>query len=281
MDKAGISIQRDGHRTRLKWHRGRRQRDDLPFTAARILEGLRLGASVEVDINCHSDHGFVVLHNKTLDIETNGTGVIRQTAPDVLRELKLRREDGSVSEEPVLLLGDLISVLASETLPESALLQLDLKETADAITAEVIARFGREARRLARHIIISGGDFAAVTKLASAVPEIGIGYDPCFGERMERLHRTGDFAGFIESGLADGAAASMIYLEYHIVIEAAQAGFDMVGAVHSAGKLVDAWTLNSTAPGAGAALPTLLDLKVDQITTDEPIYLQRMAVDSR
>ncbi len=281
MENPGISILREGHCTRLKWHRGRRQRDDIPFTAARIVEGLRLGASVEVDINCHRDHGFVVLHNKTLEIETNGTGVVRETAPEALRQLKLRRADGSVSEEPVLLLGDLISVLASETLPDSALLQLDLKENAEAITAEVIARFGHDANRLARHIIISGGDFDAVTRLASAAPGIGIGFDPCFGARMERLDRTGDFASFIESGLADGAGASTIYLEYRIVIEAAKAGVDMVAAVHGAGKLVDAWTLNPTAPDASSALRALLDLKVDQITTDEPVVLQSLLGDIR
>lgn len=276
MGITGVAIMRNGHRTLLKWHRGRRQRDDIPFTAPRILEGLRLGASVEVDINCHSESGFVVLHNKTLEKETNGAGVVRETAPDMLRRLKLRREDASVSDEPVLLLRDLVSVLSAETLPESALLQLDLKEDVGAITQDVIARFGQEAGPVARHLIVSGGDFEAVTRLASAAPGIAVGYDPCFGERIERLQRTRDFAAFIESGLADGAEAKMIYLEYRIIVEAAKAGFDMVAAVHAAGKTVDAWTLNSTAPDAAEALPVLLELKVDQITTDEPVYLQSL-----
>ena len=58
-----ISVTRDGHRTFLKWHRARRRAADPVFTGRRILEGMALGASVEVDLVLHADDGFAVLHN--------------------------------------------------------------------------------------------------------------------------------------------------------------------------------------------------------------------------
>jgi glycerophosphoryl diester phosphodiesterase len=72
----------------------------------------------------------------------------------------------------------------------------------------------------------------------------------------------------------------MIYLDYRIVLLAASRDFDMVAPVHAAGKTVGAWTLNTTDhPGARDSLEVLLDLEVDQITTDEPVMLHRVALD--
>lgn len=274
----GIAFVRNGHRTLFKWHRGRRQRDDIAFTRTRLLEGMRLGASLEVDINCHRGHGFVVLHDKTLDAETSGSGLIRDTAPEALVGLTLRRDDGALSTEPVLLLDDLLALLRAETLPPGAMLQLDLKEAAAAIVPEVVNRFGRDAAPVARHLILSGGDFEAVTRLASAVPGIGVGYDPCFGDKLDRLRNDRDFAAFIADALVAAPDASMLYLDYRIVMAARKAGFDMIARVHAAGKTVDAWTLNSTCPDVAEVLPGLLELQVDQITTDEPVRLQALAM---
>ena len=61
-----ISVTRDGHRTFLKWHRARRRASDPVFTGRRILEGMALGASVEVDLVLHADDGFAVLHDLEL-----------------------------------------------------------------------------------------------------------------------------------------------------------------------------------------------------------------------
>ena len=102
-----IFITRDGHRTWLKWHRGRRRASDPVFTGARILEGMRLGASVEVDLVVHGDRGFAVLHDLTLERETTGSGPLRRTASAESRAFHLRGNDGAPIDEPVMLLEDL------------------------------------------------------------------------------------------------------------------------------------------------------------------------------
>src|ERR1700760_1833809 len=86
----GVAIERNGHRTWLKWHRARKHFSDLPFTGERILEGLRAGASVEVDLIKHADGGFAVLHDFSLDRGTTGTGLVVDTPAAVLRGLNLR-----------------------------------------------------------------------------------------------------------------------------------------------------------------------------------------------
>ncbi len=69
-----ISVTRNGHRTFFKWHRARRRGTDPVFTGRRILEGMQLGASVEVDLVVHADHGFAVLHNLIARARDDGHG---------------------------------------------------------------------------------------------------------------------------------------------------------------------------------------------------------------
>ena len=45
-----LHLDSGGHRTWIKWHRARRRAGDPAFTRSRILEGMRLGASVEIDL---------------------------------------------------------------------------------------------------------------------------------------------------------------------------------------------------------------------------------------
>ena len=75
---APLFVDRDGHRTWFKWHRARRRAGDPVFTRTRILEGLRLGASIEVDLVIHGGHGFAIVHDFLLDNETTGHGPVRE-----------------------------------------------------------------------------------------------------------------------------------------------------------------------------------------------------------
>ncbi|MNY82209.1 hypothetical protein D3C86_2241780 [compost metagenome] len=52
--------------------------------------------------------------------------------------------------------------------------------------------------------------------------------------------------------------------------KSADAGFDMVAAFHRHGKRIDAWTIREASAASKPVVERLLELKVDQITTDEP-----------
>lgn len=265
-----LYIEWNGHRTWLKWHRGRRKASDPVFTGSRILEAMRLGASVEVDLVIHADNGCAILHNLSLDEETTGTGLVRQTSAARLRQLHLRGGDGEPIADRVMLLEDLCALLAQNPPHPDALLQLDFKENAAALTPEVIANFGSTVGPVARSLILSGGDLNAISLLAHSAPKLRIGYDPCYGESLARLKASGDYKTFISDALAAAPDAEMIYLAYELILAGDKSGFDLIGAVHQAGRRVDAWTIRAVTPTTLDPVERLLALKVDQITTDDP-----------
>jgi len=265
-----LYIEQGGHRTWLKWHRGRRKASDPVFTGSRILEAMRVGASVEVDLVIHADHGCAILHNFSLEEETTGSGLVRETPAAVLRDLHLRGTDGQPIADKVMLLEDLCALLANEAPHPDALLQLDFKENFAALTPEVVANFGAAVGPVARSMIVSGGDFDAISTLAKSAPNVQSGYDPCYGESLARLKATGDFSAFINDALKTAPDAKMIYLAYDIVLEADAAGFDIVAPIHAAGRRIDAWTIRTVDETTIPKVRRLLALKVDQITTDDP-----------
>jgi glycerophosphoryl diester phosphodiesterase len=270
MDPA-ISITHDGHRTFLKWHRARRRVSDPVFTGRRILEGLALGASVEVDLVTHGGSGFVLLHDLDLDRETTGHGRVRAAQPDELRALHLRAEDGKPLPDRVMLLEDLVELLdRGGALHPEGLLQLDYKEEERDLDDATVAAFGRLVTPVADRMILSSGDAGAVRRLAKVAPGLRIGHDPCHFGAVDRLQESHDFPGFVVTALEESPEATMIYLDHRLILAAHEAGHDLVAAFHEAGRRVDAYTIQRADAEGVAMAERLLALRVDQITTDDP-----------
>ncbi|WDR03296.1 glycerophosphodiester phosphodiesterase [Devosia algicola] len=274
-----VSIKRNDHTTWLKWHRGRKAAGDANFTGARILEGMRLGASVEVDLVVHGDRGYAVLHDLSLERETTGDGVTAERSAAYIRELYLRDNDGNPLAERVMLLEDLCALLATGEVHENAVLQLDYKQDVAALDSSSIASFKASVTPVARHMLLSSGDAAAVQLLSADVPALRIGHDPCHDGALDRLKLSRNFPQFIADAIAASPRAEILYLHYRLVLEAAAAGFDLVAASHNGDRRVDAYTIKVPAPDTLADIMGLLDLKVDQITTDDPEGLAALVGD--
>lgn len=265
-----ILIERNGHRTWLKWHRGRRKASDPVFTGARILEAMRLGASIEVDLVVTADKGFAVLHNLTLERETTGHGAVAETTDAVLRTLQLRDNDGAPIHDKVMLLDDLCALMAQGTVHPDALLQLDYKEDETVLDARALENFARATGPVARNMIVSSGSAAAIRMLTDAVPGMQIGFDPSDEQRFKAALAAGELQAFVDDAVAALPGSDMIYLAWQIVTLSGEAGFDIVDAFHQQGKRVDAWTIQVASAETQATVARLLELKVDQITTDDP-----------
>ncbi|NJM83811.1 MAG: glycerophosphodiester phosphodiesterase [Tabrizicola sp.] len=270
----GLQIERNGRAVRLKWHRARRFATDTAFTGARLVEGLQAGASVEIDINRHGSGGFAVLHDPRLDRETTGSGAVAEADPVALRDLFLRDNAGHPTAEPLMLLEDIADLLANCEAAPGALLQLDIKTEADDLTEADLASFRKAVGRMGVEVILSSDDAVAVRMLAGAALGVLIGHDPCHGRLVDALGRDHDFGAFVREALAENPDATMIYLAIPIVLAADDNGYNMVAAFQDAGRRVDAWTMQE--PDA-AVLRRLLDLGVDQITTDDPVAVERAA----
>jgi glycerophosphoryl diester phosphodiesterase len=269
IDVTGVT--RDGHRTHFKWHRARRQKSDPVFTGRRILEGMALGASVEVDLVVHRDRGFAVLHDhKSIARETTGTGSAASHTAAELRALNLRGNDGKPIPDRVMLLEDLCDLLAKTPPHPNALLQLDYKEDETVLDAITIANFARATMPLAKNMIVSGGSAPAIQLLTDAVPGMLAGYDPSDNLTPTSTFDAAILQRFVDDALAAAPDADFIYLYWRIVTLAADAGFDIVDTFHRYGKRIDAWTIESVDQTTVAAVERLLSLQVNQITTDDP-----------
>ena len=277
----GIFIEHDGFRSWLKWHRGLKEKGDTVFTAERVLECLNLGGSVEIDLVKHKGGGFVALHDKTLERETTGTGRVADTKPAVLKSLELRDVNGEPSGHHVLLLSDIARLLADKVLPKTALLQLDFKEGRGTLTPDDVIAFQQAVAPLINHVILSGGDAEVLRYVSSGLSDIQLGFDPSDPDIMlETLHHR-TFETFVENALAAMPDAVMIYLDYRFVLEVDHLGFDMIAAFHRAGKRIDAWTINQANQASLPQVMRLLDLRCDQITTDEPMALEALVYASK
>jgi glycerophosphoryl diester phosphodiesterase len=264
-----VSVTRNGHRTFFKWHRARRRASDPVFTGRRILEGMALGASVEVDLVVHAN-GFAVLHDHTsIARETTGQGPAKNLTGTEMRALRLRDNDGAPIDDRVMLLEDLCELLRAKPPARGAMLQLDFKEDQGPLDAETIAAFRASVTPLAPNMILSSGEAESVAALAANVPGLHIGHDPCHKGALERLAETRDFAGFVRTAIGDAPRAEMIYLAYPMVLAAGDAGIDVVAMFHAANRKVDAYTLKTSDAQTLVIAQRLLSLKVDQITTDD------------
>lgn len=268
---APVAVIRDGHRTFLKWHRARRRASDPVFTGRRILEGMSLGASVEVDLVRHREHGMAVLHDhRSIARETTGTGASIEKSASELRALSLRGNDGVPVKDRVMLLEDLCELLVRSPPHPAARLQLDYKEGQGPLDEATISSFAHSVRPVAPSMILSSGEAVSVRALTLATPGLHSGFDPCHDDAVDRLSTTRDFAAFVEAAIRQSPDAEMIYLAYPLILAADDAGFDLVGAFHAADRRIDAYTLKLADRPNVEIANRLLALRVDQITTDDP-----------
>ncbi len=168
-------------------------------------------------------------------------------------------------EEPVMLLGDLCGLMASGQVRDDALLQLDYKEDARALTPQAIENFARAVAPVARNVILSSGDAEAVAMLArglAALPggiKLRTGFDPSDETRFRAALAAGTLDQFVADALRAAPEAELIYLHWQMVTTAADAGFDLVAAFHAHGKRIDAWTIREITPESVAQVRRLLD----------------------
>ncbi|UYN99782.1 MAG: glycerophosphodiester phosphodiesterase [Devosia sp.] len=265
-----LFIDRHGHRTWLKWHRGRRRASDPVFTGARILEAMRLGASVEVDLVVTGDKGMAVLHDLTLDRETTGAGPVAGTSDAAIRQLNLRGNNGEPLPDAVMLLEDLCQLMAGGAVHPDALLQLDYKEDESVLDDRAVAKFVAATGPVASNMVVSSGSAKAIDMLTAALPAMKKGFDATNEARFRAALAAGRLQEYVDEAMAEMPDAALVYLYWEMVTHAADAGFDIVDAFHRHGTRIDAWTIREVTPASVVQVERLLDLKVDQITTDDP-----------
>ncbi|WP_105383337.1 glycerophosphodiester phosphodiesterase [Neorhizobium alkalisoli] len=272
---SGLSIAYRGHFTRLKWHRLRRSMSDPLFSAGVMADGFRLGASTELDLRVRADGGFVVLHDRELEGETDGRGLVREASAQEIR--CLRMIDGG---NPPILSENLAAML--ETAHPDALLQFDMKDELAVIGSAGLDHLARHFAGAGSSIIVSGADLDLIIAVKERLPNLKRGIDPT--DKLVEIYRHQGLKAVeadLRSDLVGPTEPDTVYLAWELVLQAAGDGLDLIALCHDAGKLVDAWTFNLKNPDQGfdeteaQAFSALMALKPDQITTDEAPATER------
>lgn len=275
MDMQGLEISHEGHRTLLKWHRLRRRMSDPLFSAEVMKAGFALGASMELDLRVRGDGGFVVLHDDVMEGETTGHGLVAEKSHADLVGLRMKEGD-----RPLVFSEDLSAMLQSAH--PDALLQFDMKDDYETIGEKGIAHLAEHFQSIAASIIVSAGSLELIVAVKEKLPHLRRGIDPT--DKLAEIQQAQGWKAVEQELLADlrgPTEPDTIYLNWQLILDAAKGGSDLIAICHSEGKGVDAWTYTLKQPESGFSdaewqdFSALIALKPDQVTTDEPIAMQR------
>jgi glycerophosphoryl diester phosphodiesterase len=245
-----------------------------------LVEGLRLGASMELDLRVRRDGGFVVLHDATLDCETTGSGAVADQAAEDLRNIFL--VDARQGEPSgALMLSENLATNLRQAHPQ-ALLQFDMKDDLAAIGPAGLDHLTEWFADPPCPIIVSGDSLELIAEIKDRLPGLRRGIDPT--DRLVERYRRGGIKAVetaLRADLAGPTEPDTVYLAWQLILQASRNGLDLVGICHGEGKLVDAWTFNLSDPATGFSdeewetFSALLALEVDQITTDEALATEQ------
>ena len=140
-------------------------------SVANVAVAVRKGFDLyETDIQRTKDGVFVVVHDATLERETNGTGAVSSLTLAELKDLQKRYRDGSLAEEKVATLEELL-LAGKDTILFKADLKPGIIDHFDSL-ARLIDRLGMSDRVLLR---TSMKDADAIARaFASGTPQLEV-----------------------------------------------------------------------------------------------------------
>jgi glycerophosphoryl diester phosphodiesterase len=267
---AGVALRHAGHTVRLKWHQLRRAGTDPAHDRGNLRLGIERGASLEVDLVATRDGHFVCLHDDDLACETTGQGPVQAQDRASVERLRQRAADGRVLTTPPLFLDEVTAALAGAPAGWPGRLQLDLKQPLELIDRRTVERFGALVAPVARHLMLGGTQWRAVSRLGTEVPGLRLGFDPLDIHEAAPPESAAEFAALGAYMLAHAPDAAIYYLHIPLVLRGLELGVDLIAMAKAHGAEVDAWRLEPEDDQAVARLARLIEAGVDQITTDSP-----------
>jgi len=273
---AGVALRGRDRTVRLKWHQLRRAGTDPAHQRANLELGIERGASLEVDIVATRDGAFVCLHDHELACETTGKGLVWEWDRAAVERLRQCANDGEPLAAPPLFLDEVAAVLAEAPPDWPGRLQLDLKQPLARLGQSTIARFGGLIAPIARHVVLGGTEWRAVTELGRALPGLRLGFDPLAIHEAAPPDTPAEFQALGAYALAHAPDAAIFYFHIPLLLRGLELGVDLIAMAKAHGAEVDAWRLEPEDERAAATLARLIEAGVDQITTDSPEALEQL-----
>ena len=224
-------------------------------------KALALGVDyVETDVHLTADDEVVLLHDPTLDRTTSGAGAVRETRRAELTRLRLRARDGSLTDEPIPTLGELLDLIRPSRV--ELLLEIKVDERGrryPGIEEKALALL--RGRGLAARALVMAFETDTLRRVRELDPAIRTALLIERGRvQRERVWP----AAAVTRAVEVGAAAVGFN---HRLLDA-----DVAAAARRAGLVLAAWTVNEEAD-----LRRVIGLGVDIVISDRPDLALRLA----
>ena len=237
---------------------------------------LALGIDLlELDVHLSADDHVVVIHDPTLERTTEGTGAVRARPAAELRRLRVRARDGTLTDERVPSLDDVLHLAARA----GAELLLELKGPSFSV------RYARAASGQLETIpgpVYEGMEARVLASLgATGMLERAIlmAFNPAVLETVRALApslRTTLLVGRVQVEQAGARATDTLAWAgrlgvTHLGLDYTLVDADVVAGARARGLVLGVWTVNDE-----AAFRRLAALGVDIVTTDRPDLALRL-----
>lgn len=160
------------HAVAVSAHRGGPEGPENSLTAMRASMAARV-AILELDVALTRDGAVVLLHDRTLDRTTTGSGPVASASLADVRALRLRDRGGQVTDEPVPTLAEALAVARNKAVisidfkppsrPSDPGYRADMQALVSAVARDVLAA---GAERQVTLIVYAPTDAALVSELA-------------------------------------------------------------------------------------------------------------------
>jgi glycerophosphoryl diester phosphodiesterase len=258
-----------------------------PNTLAAIRECFeRAVGRIEIDIHSLAGDDFIVTHDRRLEASTTGSGSVGSVTPDAVRAARFRHDP---DDRPPLLSE--VAALAHEARTE---IQLDLKDWRP-MSHERVAALLRAVSPVHDRIIVSSGQDWNLRLLHAADPTLAVGLDPglyidcktedpsvflpraagAYGYRDDHplaFGATEEPAAYLDARMTSLVSqlppAREWFIDYRLVLQMLDDGFDVAAWLRERGIDANVWTLDTHRDGALDAFARLSALGIARVTTN-------------
>jgi glycerophosphoryl diester phosphodiesterase len=279
-----------------------------PNSLEAISAALEGGATfIEIDVTALAEGDYLLVHDPVLESETTGNGVVGALRPESVSDLRIVF-NGAPTAYRVPLLSEVVALLLTHG--GTARLQCDYKNIFPFEGDEPLARIARLLAPLGSRALVSSGADWQLRALHRCAPTLDLGLDVHFyldwqapgAPRHPLLYpkNLGAYGYYDDHPLASARfwptaqyladrcavlvgqvpGASTFYINYRMVLQGLDDGFNWAEALHAHGLRLDCWTFDAKGEAWQRDLARLVTAGVDLITTNTPNALAAALMES-